>query len=108
MSKQQSRQLSQEEASELKAQLRKEIRKVWTLEDLENLKAELARSSYKLFLRYLHLLEEHLAGEVWEARSWEHYNFLRGQHHSLVKLLRIPEEIDFLSQELREKEEDKE
>jgi len=97
MSSQHSRMPSAEELQTLRQQA---LKVPFSLEELTELSHLFQEPSFKLWLRYLQQLEEHLQEEVWRSDTLEKLAFTRGRRDTLVRLKRAPEEISQAREQL--------
>lgn len=102
-----SKQLSQEAVAELEKLYLDQVKKEWSLEDLTELSRLFRDSRWKLYLRYLHYLEELLSSEIWAKNmTWDRVNFLRGQHRVLETINKAPLEVERIITLMREERSD--
>jgi hypothetical protein len=87
---------------ELKKQLQEQVKGVWNLQEVQILERSLKDGTFRPFLKYLSNLNELVDKEIHKARSWDHYNFLRGQHDVLQRIFKIPDELEYIKEALKQ------
>lgn len=103
----QSRPLTPEEELQLKTSQIRMALKGWTLGELEELGSLFQEKRWQLWLRFLQFLDLELQEQVWDRRnSFDVYNYLRGKHDAVKRILRAPEAIEIMKQAKREERQD--
>lgn len=95
--------LDKSSKEELQRQFQAEVKKEWTLEDLQKLEGLLIEPSFSKWLRWQARLAEVINNRIWKADSWEQYKFIQGQHDVLIRFdpERMKEEIKQLKETLK-------
>ncbi len=91
--------------AELKRLYHQQVREAWSPRDLQELEALLLQPSFNRFLNWVGALEAVVLRDICDARSWDHYNFLRGQLDAAKRLgpERIRIEIERMKEAWKEK-----
>lgn len=65
---------------QLRLMVKEQLRKEWSVEDLQDLERLLRERSFSKWLRYQGRMLEMLQEQIWKARDREHYCFMQGQY----------------------------
>lgn len=101
MSSKLSRPLYEEETKQLRSSLLEEASKVWSLQDLTALSSLMQEPAWNLWQRYLRQLDQMVQQQVWEADTLERLSFIKGQKDAVKRMMRAPEEIARLRDQMR-------
>lgn len=79
----------------LKAQYRTELRKVWSAEELKQLRFLFADPNWLVYMKYLSYLELMLSKEIWDkGTDFNRFTFMRGQMDVLRKIQQAPVDVE--------------
>lgn len=89
------RALTPEDREILKVQYKTELRKVWSPEELKQLRYLFADPNWLVYHKYLNYMEQMLNKEIWDkGTDFNKFTFMRGQMDVLKKIQLAPVEVE--------------